>query len=195
MDEMQFLSQFNDFREGLYTAVDPIKTVLAAVYFALPRLFFQDSASQLIGARVLGLLAGVMIAVLCAMTARRLYADRTMVLLVVGCLVTFTTFSERGFRIRADLLQALFAALGLVLAMGRGPSSRRSWWTGIAAGGAFICTQKAVYVLAAFLLATLLTGERETWRGRVGLCLRLLAGWGAVLLITPLRSEARVSRT
>ncbi len=182
MDEMQFLSQFNDFREGLYTAVDPIKTVLAAVYFALPRLFFQDSASQLIGARVLGLLAGVMIAVLGAMTARRLYADRTMVLLVVGCLVTLrrSPSADSGFApicyrhcsplwdscSRWDVDRPAVAPGGRD--RGRG-SIHLHAEGGIRSRGIPPCDSSH-------------RRARNVAR-RVGLCLRLLAGWGAVLLI------------
>ena len=68
-------------------------------------------------------------------------------------LLSYSTFLERGLRIRADVFATLFAlvALGTVCA----PKMRKGalFFSGVALGLSFISSQKAIYFVAAFAAA------------------------------------------
>ena len=187
MDEFSFISQYLDFGDGLYTVVDPIKTILAALYFNLPRAATADPVGLLLGARLLGALLGLGILVAVYLAARRLGEARFEALLAPALLASFSNFAEHGFRIRSDLAAAFCAMAGLVAltTVGSAPAERRksAWLAGCAAGIAFLCTQKAAYVLAAFLAAAALAGGLRAWRSSARSVLWLLAGWAAMLAV------------
>lgn len=182
MDEMQFCTQVLDFNEGLYRPVEPIKTTLAAYYFALPRQTTADSAELLLSARLLGAALGLAIAALVYLICRQLGARPVLALLAVATLTTFSTFMERGFRIRADLFSAFLATLGLAIAVSRLRFTWRAWALGLTAGLAFISTQKSIYVLLAFVIATALAPKEASLKERILLLARIFCGWAAVLL-------------
>ncbi len=186
MDEFSFVAQYLDFGDGLYSVVDPIKTILAAFYFNLPRATGADAVGLLFGARLLGALLGLGILAAVYLTARRLGRSRLEALLAAALLASFSNFAEQGFRIRSDLAAAFCAMAGLIALADAGGTARErrmhALLAGAAAGIAFLCTQKALYVLAAFLVAAALAGGRRAWSASARAACWLLAGWSATVV-------------
>lgn len=183
MDEMGLLAQLRYFSD-LYGAFDPIKTVLASYFFNAPRLLFDSSVPLLLAARALGFGVAVGLLLGAAAVSRRLTGSWLGGLVGVAALLAFTNFAERSFRLRTDGLAALFALLALLALVGRASRAGRAWLTGLAAGAAFLCTQKSVYVAVALGLGLLL-GEGFTdgaWRRGAASAVRFSAGWTGVVL-------------
>lgn len=183
MDEMCFLTQFRYFDAGLYEGFDPVKTVLGLFAFNLPRAVVRDSASLLLSARMVGLAIALATVALVAIAAHRVAGGRGGCATALMAVLSFSNFTERSFRIRADTMAMLFATAGLAVAVGSGRRALRAWCVGGLAGAAFLSTQKAVYVALSFGLAYLASVAAESgWRAALAQAGRYAAGWWAAVL-------------
>lgn len=167
----------------LYHGVDPIKTVLAtSVYAPLTKL---DSAlTMVLAARLLGLLAACGSLLLVYQAARALWPRSYPAPLAVLLALSFSNYFERAFRIRTDTLALPFALGAFLLLVRPRPCRWHAPVAGMLLGVAFLCTQKAIYFLAAFLFALVAArwssnGWRSALRNGFGLAL----GWAVAFLL------------
>ncbi|MDA3918907.1 MAG: glycosyltransferase family 39 protein [Deltaproteobacteria bacterium] len=121
----------------------------------------QDSFATLVVARQVMLSGSMVIMFFTYLTARRVFGS-VVGLLALFMLCTYTTFLDRSFHVRADLLSTVFASGALFFAT----LSRRfaTILTGVLLGFAIITTQKAIYFVLAFAVALIfcsLTCERN----------------------------------
>ncbi len=178
MDELGLASFFTRWKPSeLYAAVDPIKTVLHQCFYQLAVLVADDSVELMRIARLETLVLAVAVAWGVFALARRLGRTRAEALFAVCLLLSFSTYLERVFRVRSETLAVLFGVVALWLALG---ARRRRWAAlaaGLATGGAFLTTQKAVYFVVALGLAYLVEAGLERPRRR-GLVLALLFAAG-----------------
>lgn len=170
-DEYQQAGASMHIAEGFYRGFQPIKTVLYAYYYQLAHQVTTNAVDLMRVARLQGLVLAVGMVVLVFATARRYGARRAEALFPVFVLLSFSTFMERAFRVRADTVAVFFALAGLAVAVG-GRRDREEWlagrWrplaVGLLVGGAFLSTQKAAYHALAFGLGYLAVGLTHRWK-------------------------------
>lgn len=169
-------------RSPLYRGVDPIKTVLATELYSLAT-WAVSSVGAVRAGRVIGMLAAVATFLLIYKAARELWPRRSLAVLVVIAALSFSNVFERAFRIRTDTIALPFALAAFVLLI---LPRRGSWHTVLAGtllGASFLCTQKAIYFIGAFLIALVLAkGSTEDWRQALRDGALLLGGWCAAFL-------------
>ncbi len=163
MDEFQQGGFARHIDAGYYSAVTPFKTVLFTYLYYLPRLWLDRASSILVACR--GLTLGVVVVTLAVLYAvsRRLGRTRVESSLVVVMTLGFSTFMERSFRLRAEPSALLFATLALLTALPSKQTETRPYrgvLPGLLLGGAFLCTQKAIW----FGVSLGLAGAVSEWR-------------------------------
>lgn len=155
-----------------YQRFDPIKNVLYAYYFQLAHRLSDDSVELMLTARLQGFALALGMIALCYAIARRLGGSRPASLSAAFVLLSFSTFMERAFRVRADTLAVFLALAGLWVALGgwREPEGRRgpgrwlhAFGAGLLVGAAFLSTQKAAYHALALAVGYLAVGIRSRW--------------------------------
>ncbi len=144
--------------EGLYRAIDPIKTALPQVLFA--SLLHGDLSSVEIHHRwrLMTLSAGIGVIVLVALIARRLFASWTAALFAVFVLLSFSNFLENGLVVRNDSFAVLLVVAAFAVALLARQPALAALAPGALAGLAFLCTQKTAYHTAAIGLGMLIVG-------------------------------------
>jgi len=184
MDEMALLSVFNFFGD-IYNTADPIKTVLATYYFNAPRLIAHESVELLQSARVLGLLLACAMAATAYRVGKALNASPFGALLATASLLTYSNFTERAFRLRTDNGAAAFAVLALWATVSSERATRRTVLAGLAAGFAFLCTQKAAFAAVSLGLGFLFSRSwvDRGWRRCASDALRFAAAWTIPLFV------------
>lgn len=184
MDEFWHFAQANYLGAGFFETIFPEKAVGYAIFFKLGHWLGWDAQSKLAAARALSAALGLGLCALVYAMARRLGQDRLTAAAAVLGLLAFSTFMERGFRLRSEPLAILFAAAALWVCLGDARRGRTVFCAGALSGLAFVTTQKAAYFnlgLGVALVAAALTARAP------GLALRrgawLLAGWGAAVAV------------
>jgi hypothetical protein len=166
----------------LYHGVDPIKTVLATEVYAFANRVGSSVAAVRMG-RVLGMMAAMATLLLISRAARALWPRRGPAALTAIIALSFSNVFERAFRIRTDTIALPLAAAALVLLLRPDRRALRTVLSGVLLGASFLCTQKAVYFFAAFLVAMVIArGSTSGWRQAVHDCLLLAGGWCAPFL-------------
>lgn len=89
--------------------------------------------------------------------AARRFKGKFQGILSIMLLCCFTTFLERSFRIRADLLSTLFSMPALVVLCGTFITLPQLTIAGFFLGLAFLTTQKAIYFILSFYAALVLS--------------------------------------
>ncbi|HEY3349497.1 MAG TPA: hypothetical protein VGM13_06975 [Thermoanaerobaculia bacterium] len=142
---------------GFYDGFDPIKTVLSIYVFDAAHRLARNAVDLLHVARMEGVVLAFVVAAFTWGISRRLGRDRFQTWFSVAVLFSFTNFMERAFRIRSDSVAVSFAAGAAFVVLG-GEGLAPAFLGGVLASGAFLCTQKAVYPLAAIGLALAASG-------------------------------------
>ena len=168
---------------GLYTKVDPIKTVLPLFVFRLPYEWTSSATHILTAWRVETLLAAVLLAACVALATWRIRGSAVAALVATLVVLSFSNFMERAFRVRNDSFAVLPAMVALVVLLGDRETPRKAWLVGFLSGMAFLCTQKSIYFVAAFGLGLWVSGwSSGRWRGAMATLSRYAAGAGLPLL-------------
>lgn len=183
MDEFALLqgAKFH-LQASLYREIDPIKTVLATKIYSLSD-WAGNSVTTVLTARLVGVIAVAVSLLFIVRATKSLWSDKCTLVLVLLTTMTFSNFFEHSFRIRTDTI-ALPLALGAFAIL---VQPRRIAWhvicAGFLVGCSFLCTQKAIYFIAAFLLAQLIAGwSTNGWRSAIRDAVLLLGGWLAAFL-------------
>lgn len=184
MDEFQHAGYARYFDYGLYDVLWPFKTVLWAGYYRLSHALANDATQLVRMARLQTIALALAMLALVYRITRNTGRSSLHSLFAVAVVLSFSTFMERSFRIRAEPIAVVFG-LAAVWAVCR---SRMFHWhvfaAGILSGAAFLSTQKAVYLNLALglgLVANALAARsvrRAAIQGAV-----LLGGWTLTLLI------------
>lgn len=170
--------------EGLYRAIDPVKTALPQLLFF--SLLHGDHSSAEIhqGWRLMTLSAALGVVALVAVIARRLYSSWAAALLAVFVLLSFSNFLESSFAVRNDTFAALMVVAAFAVALIARQPALSTWAPGALAGVAFLCTQKTAYHTAALGLGLLIVGfEADRFRGAMSRGLRFAAGFAIPLVL------------
>lgn len=170
--------------QGLYRALDPIKTALPQVLFA--SLLHGGLASAEIhhGWRLMTLSAALGVIVLVAVIARRLFASWTAALFAVFVLLSFSNFLENAFVVRNDTFAVLFVVGAFAAALLVRQPVLAASAAGALAGVAFLCTQKTAYHTAAFGLGMLIVGfGARGFRGALARGALFTVGFATPLLL------------
>lgn len=165
-------AEYSRYLGDFYQQFDPIKNVLYAYFFQLAHGLSDDSVELMLTARLQGFALALGMIALCYSISRRLGAGRSASLFSVFVLLSFSTFMERAFRVRADTLAVFLALAGLWVALGA--DGKPIKWRGLArwlhafgagllVGAAFLSTQKAAYHALALGLGYLVVGIRSAW--------------------------------
>lgn len=184
MDEFQHAGYARYFDYGLYDILWPFKTVLWAAYYRVSHALANDAVELMLLARMQATALALTMLVLVYRITRNTSHSRLQSLFAVAVVLSFSTFMERSFRIRAEPVAVVFA-LTAVWAVCR---PRLSHWhvlaAGILSGAAFLSTQKAVYFNLALGLGLVVNAlaARSTRRAASQGAI-LLSGWGLALLI------------
>ncbi len=170
--------------EGLYRAIDPIKTALPQLLFF--SLLHGDLSSAGIhqGWRLMALSAALGVVVLVAMVSYRLYASWAAALVAVLVLLSFSNFLESSYSVRNDSFAVLMVVAAFAVALLARQPALSTWGPGVLAGLAFLCTQKTAYHTAALGLGMLIVGfEANRFRGAMLRGLRFAAGFAIPLVL------------
>ena len=180
MDEYESIGGWVGVPTGLYSDFVPVRTILAALFYQLPRLITDDAVGLMTAGRLQSLFLAVSMLAMVYGISRNLGRDRAEALFSVVIVLTFSTFIERAFRIRADTVATTLALVGVWAATRQGWTRGQASMAGVFAGLAFLATQKAVFAAIALGLGYLTAG---TGRKRaVTMLACFVAGWiGAVL--------------
>jgi GT2 family glycosyltransferase len=160
MDEFQQGGYARHIDSGYYSSVVPFKTVLFTYLYYLPRLWIHHARDLLLFQRAETLV--LVFATLCVSyaTSRALGRSRTEGGIVVALTLAFATFFEHACSLRAEPSALLLSSVGLYAVVLASSRRRGGGWhslvAGIALGGGFFCTQKAVWFCASFGLAGVL---------------------------------------
>jgi hypothetical protein len=169
-------------RSPLYHGVDPIKTVLATELFS-SATGVASSITMVRICRMIGLSAATTSLLLLYRVAKALWPSAGSAMLVPLTALSFSNVFERAFRIRTDTVALPFALAALVLLVRPGRAGHRTALAGVFLGAAFLSTQKAIYFLAAFLVALVVAEwSTTTWRRSLRDGGLLLSGWCASFL-------------
>jgi hypothetical protein len=169
--------------QGLYSHVDPVKTALPYLaYYAAVRAS-NTATTVLTLLRAETFVAALLVLVATFVAAQRLYRSRTLTLLALFALLSFSNFIENAFRVRNDAFATQFGVFALAVLLGKreGEGRLASYGAGALAGAAFLCTQKAIYLVVPLGLAALVLGwyeKRLVMRGA-----RFTAGVAGVILL------------
>lgn len=146
MDEFQQGGYARHIDAGYYSQIFPFKTVLFTYLYYLPRLWLERASSILLFQRAQTVLLVLATLQVLYSISRRLGQTRVEALLVTSTTLAFSTFFEHGASLRAEPSALLLATLALYAAVSRGPRPHLADLAcGVALGGAFFCTQKAVW--------------------------------------------------
>ena len=143
-DEMQgALTLHRLLSELPYRDFNPYKTVLG-YYIQLPSLLISgDPWTGLLLVRLQMVLVNATVMVAAALLLARHYRHEA-VLFALLLLITMSTFLERSYEIRVDMLTAVFGLIGLLLLV-----RERFAWAGIVCALSFFVSQKGIYFLIA----------------------------------------------
>ena len=158
MDEFAQGYLGHNVEDGLYRAVDPIKTALPQVLFSLPLHGDLSSAGIHHRWRLMTLAAALGVIVLVFLMARRFYSSAAEALFAVFVLLSFSNFIENSFVVRNDTFAVLFAVAAFAVALLARRPALASLAPGVLAGCAFLCTQKTAYHTVALGLGILIVG-------------------------------------
>jgi GT2 family glycosyltransferase len=164
MDEFQQGGYARHIDAGYYSTVVPFKTVLFTYPYYLPRLFFDRARPILLAQRAETVVIVLATLLVQYFISRRLGRTKTEAGLVVATTLAFSTFFEHAASLRAEpaaLLLAMLALLAVVATVHERPSRGVLFSAGLALGGSFLCTQKAVWFSVSIGLATLIAGWHE----------------------------------
>ena len=183
MDEFaQLQGAWYMLRSPLYHGVDPIKTVLATEFYSIVTWAGSSVAAVRMG-RVLGMMAAMATLLMITWAARESWPRRGPAALVAITALSFSNVFERAFRIRTDTIALTLAAAAFVLLVRPDRRTLRTVLSGVLLGASFLCTQKAVYFFAAFLVAMVIARwSTSGWRQALHGGLLLAGGWCASFL-------------
>ncbi|WP_238368506.1 DUF7056 domain-containing protein [Mesobacterium pallidum] len=185
MDEFWHLHQAQYVWNGAFTDIWPEKALLYAAFFKLAALAGDDAVAQVLTARMLAAgLATAVVGVTYA-TARALGQSAFRAVIIALILLSFSTFIERGFRLRSEPLALFFAASALWVVIRHDANRARTILiAGLLSGLAFVATQKSAYFN--FALGSALVVEALVARSVVQALQRaalLIAGWLAAIAV------------
>lgn len=183
------MDEFIHFGQSLYLPMMydeawPGKTVGYAIFFSLSHFIGEDAVETLLLGRAQAAILTLCTVGLIYLIARRLGHDRTRALLVIVVLLCFSTFIERGFRLRSETVALFFATAALfTLVHPAHENARRVFVAGLFCGLAFACTQKSIYfnfALGAGLVTARLADRAPARAVRDGAI--LIAGWATIIV-------------
>lgn len=160
MDEFSQLYKTLHINE-LYNDYIPIKNVLYIYYYNIAQLFGSDAVSTVLIARWQSLILSFGIIVLVYKINFRLSKNLILSILSICILLSFSTYMERSFRIRSDLLCVFLAILAIYIYLidNKKNNSIKTFLSGLILGCSFLATQKAAYFIIAFVLSIILSGS------------------------------------
>jgi hypothetical protein len=166
---------------GLYTVIDPIKTALPLVASHEALRLGTGVRDVFLWLRAGTTLAALLTVVVTACTAHSLHLRNwRWTLFVVVTLLCFSNFMEQSFRVRSDSYAALFSVVGFMCLMRPKETVRSVVLSGVMVGCAFLCTQKAIYIVAALGLGHLVRAQSKS-AGAHWLTVALAYGCGATI--------------
>ena len=183
MDEFNMFQGLRSFsKHSLYHTLDPIKTVFGTELFRIATLA-SDSVIIMRAGRVLGLVAALVTMAGIYLISRELWPQARYRLLVLVGALSYSNVFERAFRIRTDTLALTFATGSLLFLIRSRRRRSHLLLSGALMGLSFLCTQKAVYLLAACFTALVVATWLESgWRRAFHDGLRYAIGWWAAFL-------------
>lgn len=154
MDEFLLISWSGDLVSGLRPYVDfiPYKTVLGSYVYCLPFFVTDKIENILLLGRQLGFLTAVASIAVLGVLHKRVFSSPKGALWAVLWTLTCSTFLERSFRIRVEMLTTLLALLAVWQFVSI-QNWRRNLMAGIWLCLAFCVTQKAAFFIFAFFVA------------------------------------------
>ncbi|MEQ8255823.1 DUF7056 domain-containing protein [Roseovarius confluentis] len=183
MDEFWHFTQPVYLFDGTFDTIWPKKAVGYAVFYELSHLIGWDATSMLITGRLTTACLSLALIVCIYKCARALGHERITAILAVALLLSFSSYIERGFRLRSEPLATLFAALAvLVVIRYETDRAKTLLIAGLLSGLAFVTTQKSVYfnfALGAALVVDALcmrSASRAFFRGGL-----LILGWAGAI--------------
>lgn len=185
MDEFWHFTQPVYLFDGTFDTIWPKKAVGYVVFYELSHLIGWDAKSMLITGRLTTAGLALALAMCIYKCARALGYERVTAILAVALLLSFSTFIERGFRLRSEPLALLFAAMAvLVIVRYETDRAKTLLLAGLLSGLAFVTTQKSVYfnfaLGAALVVDAICIGSvsRAVKRGSL-----LILGWAFAIAI------------
>lgn len=185
MDEFWHFTQPVYLFDGIFETIWPKKAVGYAVFYEFSHLIGWDATSMLMAGRLTT--AGLALALIWCIykCARALGNERITAILAIALLLSFSSFIERGFRLRSEPLATLFAAMAvLVIVRYESDRARTLFIAGLLSGFAFVTTQKSVYFN--FALGTALVIDAICMNSVVRALKRgglLILGWAFTIVI------------
>lgn len=183
MDEFNLFQGLRSFsKHSLYQTLDPIKTVFGTELFRIATLA-SDSVGIMRAGRVLGLCAALGTMVGIFLISRELWPQARYRLLVLVSALSYSNVFERAFRIRTDTLALTFATGSLLFLVRSGRRRSNLLLSGALMGLSFLCTQKAVYLLAACFIALIVATWLESgWWKALSDGVIFATGWLVVFM-------------
>ncbi len=146
MDEFWHFTQSVYLFDGIFENIWPKKAVGYAVFYELSHFIGWDATSMLITGRLTTAGLGLALIWCIYQCARALGYERITAILTIALLLSFSSFIERGFRLRSEPLATLFAAMAVLVIFRYGADRTKSLFiAGMLSGLAFVTTQKSVY--------------------------------------------------
>jgi len=186
MDEFWQFGQSKYLDGAFYDTVWPVKAVGYAIIYWPAHALGPGGAETLLLGRVEAV--GLVILTLATLfaIARALGQTPFQALWSLIVLLSFSTYMERSFRLRAETPAIFFAALALFVLVRAGtlPGKRAILIGGGLGGLSFLCTQKAIYFDVALGLGLCGAMLRDAGLGsavRAGVL--LLLGWAVAVLV------------
>lgn len=185
MDEFWHFTQPVYLFDGTFDTIWPKKAVGYAVFYELSHLIGWDATSMLIAGRLTTAGLALVLTLCIYKCARALGYERMTAILAVALLLSFSTFIERGFRLRSEPLALLFAAMAvLVIVRYEADRAKTLFIAGLLSGLAFVTTQKSVYfnfsLGAALVVDAICVGSVTRAVKRGGL---LVLGWACTIAL------------
>lgn len=184
MDEFQQGGYPARIKEGFYAGFSPMKTVLFAYYY-LPAHWLGENAFQVILiARAQTAALGLAVAGLVYLISRNIGKSALESLFNVAVLLSFSTFMERAFRVRAEPLAVFFAMSALYVLTTHMKHGMREVLAGLLSGAAFLTTQKAVYFNVALGLGIMAeAAARRSYKEVLKNAAVYTTGWAVAVIV------------
>jgi hypothetical protein len=183
MDEFNLFQGLRSFsKHTLYQTLDPIKTVFGTELFRIANLA-SGSVGIMRAGRMLGLCAALATMAAIFLISRELWPHARHRLLVLVSALSYSNLFEGAFSIRTDTVALTFAAGSLLFLVRSRRRRSHLAVSGALMGLSFLCTQKAVYLLAAcFIALVVATWLDSGWRRALQDSLLFASGWLAVFV-------------
>lgn len=134
-----------------YKSIIPVKNVLYAVFYSFSHYLSDSSVELMQYARLQTLVVALLSLGMVYAIGRKLGYSIFEALFCVCIMLAFSTYMERGFRVRAEPLAVLFGLLSFYALLAWDQINRKSvFLAGLLLGLAFLTTQKTIYMSIAF---------------------------------------------